>query len=246
MGNTVFHPKGPLPLFLTDLERDTVGWREADKFRYLRVLDHMFRQGAFIPDDDDYLAKIMELHKGRGWRETVALIRSKLTRLDLAESETKGFANDVLTALQSVSYSICLTQKRILLDVKKAKDHAAKSAKGGYAKAAKNSAPGRNQAVPPYLSKKESKKEGAGAPLQYAFLGDVIRLKFDDLERWRSAYHNIPNIEGELTSYDDYLVNEGLSNGDKWFHRTSAWLRKKDAEYAGRASDGSGERVAVI
>jgi len=259
MGSTMFHPKGPLPLFLADFERDTIGWREADKFRYLRVLDHMFHQGGFIPDDDDYLVKIMEFRKGRGWRDTVALIRSKLTRLDQAESETKALATTLLPALQtedlsvskalakrlqSVSYSICLTQKRILLDVQKAKDRAAKSAKGGHAKAGTNPAPGTNQAVPPYLSKKERKKEAADAPRRYAFLGEVIRLKFDDLERWRSAYPNIPNIEGALTSHDDYLVSQGLSNGDKWFHRTSAWLRNKDAEYAAKAQ--AGQRVAAI
>ena len=79
---------------------------------------------------------------------------------------------------------------------------------------------------------KKEREEDADAPRQYAFQGKVIRLKFDDLERWRSAYRNIRNIEGDLTSYDDYLVSEGLSNGDKWFHRTSSWLRKQDAEYA--------------
>ena len=246
MDNTVFHPKGPIPLFLADLERDTVGWREADKYRYLRVLDHLYHQGGFIPDDDDYLAKIMELHKGRGWRDTVALIRSKLTRLDLAESETKAFANDLLTALQSVSYSICLTQKRILLDVKKAKDHAAKSAKGGYAKAAKYSAPGTNQAVPPYLSKKESKKEGADAPRRYAFEGRIIRLNSRDLETWRGRFTNIPNIEAELTSYDAYLSDQPANEQKRWFQRTPAWLARKDAEYAGKANGSSGERVAAI
>ncbi len=50
MADDLFRPKGPLPLFLADFERDTVGWREADKFRYLRVLDHVFHQGGFIPD----------------------------------------------------------------------------------------------------------------------------------------------------------------------------------------------------
>ena len=107
MDNTMFRPKGPLLLFLADFERDTVGWREADKFRYLRVLDHMFHQGGFIPDDDDYLAKIMGFRKGRGWRDTVALIRSKLTRVDLAESETKALATTLLPASQTEDLSVC-------------------------------------------------------------------------------------------------------------------------------------------
>ena len=244
MADGIFRPKGPLMLFLADFERDTVGWREADKFRYLRVIDHMFHQGGFIPDDDDYLADVMELRKGRGWRESVALIRSKLTRLDDAELETKRFANDLLTALQTVSFSICLTQKRILRDVQKAKDRAAKSAKGGYAKAGANPAPGKIRALPPYPEKKEVSKNGADAPRQYVFNGKVIRLKSDDLECWRSAYSHIDDLEAELTSYDDYLTGEGLNSGDKWFPRTSAMLRKKNAEYAAKSS--SGERVAAI
>ena len=244
MDSSIFHPKGPLSLFLTDLENDTIGWREADKFRYLRVLDHMFHQGGFIPDADDYLADIMDLRKGRGWRNTVALIRSKLIILDLAEPETKAFANDLLTALQTVSYSICLTQKRVLRDVKKAKEHAAKSAKGGHAKAEKYSAPGSAQAVPPYLSKKESKKEGAGAPRQYAFEGEVIRLKSANLETWRSRFKNVPNLEAELTSYDAYLSDQPEEERKRWFHRTPAWLARKDAEYAAKAT--AGERVAAI
>ena len=169
----IFHPKGPLMLFLSDFERDTIGWREADKFRYLRVLDHLFHQGGFIPDDDDYLADVMELRKGRGWRDTVTLIRSKLTRLDDADSVIKELAITLLPALQnedltvckafakrlqSISFRVCLTQKRILLDVQKAKDRAAKSAKGGHAKAVTNPAPGKIRAVPPYLTKKERRK----------------------------------------------------------------------------------------
>ncbi len=95
----------------------------------------------------------------------------------------------------------------------------------------------------PSLKKEE---EGADAPRRYAFEGRVIKLNSDDLERWRSAYFNIPNIEGDLTSYDDYLLSQDLSNSDKWFQRTSAWLRSKDADYAAEAKSGSGERVAAI
>ena len=62
-------------------------------------------------------------------------------------------------------------------------------------------------------------------------------------ETWRAAFKNLPNIVAELTSYDDYLTSEGLTNGDKWFHRTSAWLRKRDADYAAKPS---GERVPAI
>ena len=142
MDNPPFHPKGPFPLFITDLERDTVGWREADKFRYLRVIDHIFRQGGYIPDDDDYLAEIMGLRKGRGWRQTVALIRSKLTPHKLDYEATKRFTNGLVTPLQTVSFSVWLSQKRVLKDIKKAKAHSEISRKGGLAKAVKFPADG--------------------------------------------------------------------------------------------------------
>ena len=149
MTDSLFRPKGPLPLFMADFERDTVGWNLADKYRYLLVIDHMFRQGGFIPDSENYLAEIMRLRKGRGWRETVALIRSKLTPLNLTQPESKAFAKDFLTALQSVSFFICLSQKRVLLDVKNARDRADKSRKGGHAKAAKNLPQADTRALPP-------------------------------------------------------------------------------------------------
>ena len=65
----------------------------------------------------------------------------------------------------------------------------------------------------------------------YAFTGQVIRLTTFDLERWRTAYKNIPNLEAELTSCDDYLVGKRVANSDEWFARASGWLRRSDAEY---------------
>ena len=120
MADGIFHPKGPLSLYLDALERDTVGWSAADKYRYLLVIDHLFHQGGFMPDDDGEIAEVMQLRKGRGWRDTVALIRSKLLPLDLTKPDSKAFANDFLTGLQTVSFFVCLSQKRVLSDVKKA------------------------------------------------------------------------------------------------------------------------------
>lgn len=243
MDNPPFRPKGPLPLFLADFERDTVGWRAADKFRYLRVLDHIFRQGGYIPDDDDYLAEVMGLRKGRGWRQTVGLIRSKLTRHKLDADTTKRFANGLLTPLQTVSFSVWLSQKRVLADIEKAKAHSEISRKGGLAKAVKYPADGTRYGTASFSLSKKKKKEGADAPRQYAFVGRVIRLKSDDLETWRSRFKHIPNIEAELTSYDGFLSVKSEDERRRWFHRTPAWLAKKDAEYAAKPS---GERVPAI
>ena len=57
----------------------------------------------------------------------------------------------------------------------------------------------------------------------------MIRFIPDALERWRRAFKNIPNLEGALESYDAYLEDEGLTNGDKWFVRTAAKLARLEA-----------------
>ncbi len=78
--------------------------------------------------------------------------------------------------------------------------------------------------------KLESKKEA-----HFAFTGSVIRLTPFELERWRTVYKNIPDLEAELTSYDDWLDGQDVANGDAdWFSRTSSKLRTVNAEYAAK------------
>ena len=72
----------------------------------------------------------------------------------------------------------------------------------------------------------------------------IIRLNSDVLETWRRRFHNIPNIEATLTNYDTYLADQPEKERKRWFHRTPAWLEKKDAEYAAKIT--AGERVAAI
>ena len=79
MTTALFKPKGPFPLWLADFEEDQVGWSYEDKFLYLRLLNHLWREGGHIPDDDDYLVQAMGMHKGRGYRRKLDLIRSKLS-----------------------------------------------------------------------------------------------------------------------------------------------------------------------
>ena len=252
MDSVIFRPKGPLPLYLADFEADTVGWRAADRYLYLRVLDHMFHQGGFIPDDDGYLLEVMELRKGRGWRKTVALIRSKLTRLDLIDPETKAFANGLLTALQTVSYRVCLSQKRILRDVQKAKDRAAKSAKGGHAKAGTNPAPGKIRAVPPSPSLEGREGEGRTSSTdsptseppprkanarksraaRYVFEGQVVRLTEAHFKQWQRSFPNILDLTGALQSRDDFLASKAPEDVSNWFVSTAAWLANRNEKAA--------------
>lgn len=77
----------------------------------------------------------------------------------------------------------------------------------------------------------ENKKEtnDAGA---FAFAGNVIRLKQDQFDRWKSTYHAIPDMRSELQSLDDWLHgNLAPQDRAKWFHRASGALRKAHQRY---------------
>ena len=189
---------------------------------YISLICHFINKDRVVPDDDRHLARICNMGARRYRTVKQTLIDGDFIGVRDGHIWIEKSANQwKKDASFSSSQRVKAEKKNRLFRANALENHNSGSA-GADAGAG---------AIPSPSLKKE--REGADAPRQYEFKGKVIRLESDDLERWRSAYRNIPNIEGDLTSYDDYLVNEGLSNGDKWFHRTSAWLRKKDAEYAG-------------
>ena len=59
---------------------------------------------------------------------------------------------------------------------------------------------------------------------RYAFEGRTVRLTFDDYNRWRRSYSKI-DILSHLQSIDDWFEANPDAKG-KWFHATSAMLRK--------------------
>ena len=200
---------------------------------YITLICHFIDKDRVVPDNDRHLARICNMGTRRYRTVRSALIDGDFISVRDGHIWLEKSANQwKKDASFSRSQRDKAEKKQRLIRAKALEQNNSHSAGGGA-----GAGP-----IPSLSLKKE--EEGADAPRQYVFEGRVIRLKSDDLERWRSAYPNIGNIEGDLTSYDDYLVNQGLNNGDKWFHRTSAWLRKMDAEYAAKSS--SGQRVAAI
>lgn len=66
----------------------------------------------------------------------------------------------------------------------------------------------------------------------YAFLGKVIKLKPDDLDRWRKQYSAIPDIQAELASLDDFYASDQCSPAERknWFIRCSKALDNRHQE----------------
>jgi hypothetical protein len=76
----------------------------------------------------------------------------------------------------------------------------------------------------------EEGKKAPDAGSRYAFAGQVIRLDQRDLDRWRTTFHAIPDITGELTSIDAWLCGKGKANKANWFHVVARLLNTKHQE----------------
>ncbi len=161
----LFKPRGPFPLFLDDFERSTLDWAAADRYAYLRVLYHLWDQGGFIPDDDELLLKIMGLRKGRGYREKLALIRSKLQTYPLTKPLTKALAFDEAKRL--------LFQQRVLNDLEKAKRHSDMSRYAVSQRRDRQPTDGKT-GILPHTHTIERKKEDGGSAECFEVARDVF------------------------------------------------------------------------
>jgi predicted nucleic acid-binding Zn-ribbon protein len=75
--------------------------------------------------------------------------------------------------------------------------------------------------------KKERAPDGA-----YAFVGNVIRLKPDQFDRWRRSFPDL-DLTARLQQRDDWLANDADDRTKKkWFIPTSNWLAKLQQEAA--------------
>jgi uncharacterized protein YdaU (DUF1376 family) len=87
--------------------------------------------------------------------------------------------------------------------------------------------------APPPSPSEEGKKEeegGATAPRgKYVFRGRVIRLTQAHYDEWRKTYHAIADHKAELSTIDDWLVENPREDG-KWFHHVKGMLNRKHQE----------------
>ena len=73
--------------------------------------------------------------------------------------------------------------------------------------------------------------DGADAPSgTYAFFGRTIRLKPNDLERWRRTFHSIADLDAELSAIDAWFEGQDEAKRKQWFHVTAGSLNRKHQE----------------
>jgi MarR family protein len=76
-----------------------------------------------------------------------------------------------------------------------------------------------------------NKNFSAGNKPAYAFEGQVIHVRPAELERWKRAFPDIPDVEAVLEHCDGYMADHPSKDG-KWFHRALGWLKNENAKYA--------------
>jgi len=70
--------RGYFPLWLDDLEKSTLGWTDEMRFKYLRVLAWLRREGGFMPCADRALMQVAQINPGRGSAARLEQLKSKL------------------------------------------------------------------------------------------------------------------------------------------------------------------------
>lgn len=95
----------------------------------------------------------------------------------------------------------------------------------------------------------ERKEEGGGADAPrggYEFSGSTIRLRGNDLARWKATYHAIPDIPAELMALDAWFEKQPDAKKKGWFHVASGALNRKHQELlAARVRENEGPRVPL-
>lgn len=82
-------------------------------------------------------------------------------------------------------------------------------------------------ATQPRHTQEEGKEIKEDKNTHYAFFGRTIKLNDADLERWRTRYHAVCDIEAELGALDDWISRQDEETRKGWFHVASGSLNKK-------------------
>ena len=165
-----YRPKGPFRLFVQDLICDTATWGDDERFRYIRLLDHLWTQGGWIPDDLAYIAAVSGINRVKNWEEKAILLKCKL----VSHAEKPGF----------------LTQKRVLRDLAKAFEISQKRAAAGQqgGRPTKASDKANEKQLLATSHKPLNREEGAAALFPPSENADECELAF---QSWNILAHEL-------------------------------------------------------
>lgn len=203
-----------------DFIHGTMSLSLEEKGAYSLCLDLIYDRGGAIPDDARWLSGIC----GVSMRKWNSLRQSLIEAGKLASND--GLLMNARAGLELVSMEF---QRR---------NQAEAGAKGGRKRAENDAAAKENNDLAQATLKpieeiredKKEKEEGGVKPPIYAFCGSTIRLRSDDLEKWRDAFHAIPDFHAELASLDAWFSSQPEVKRKAWFHTTAGALNRKHQE----------------
>lgn len=89
------------------------------------------------------------------------------------------------------------------------------------------------------------KKDSPASGTINGFVGTTIKVTDRDLEKWKKAYHAVPDMLAELTKADDYISTNPSDDG-KWYFRVSSWLERVHKTALKKTADVYDPRVGAI
>jgi uncharacterized protein YdaU (DUF1376 family) len=200
-----------MPLFVADYLADTAHLTTQQHGAYMLLIMNYWQRGGPLPDDDVRLAKIARVGP-REW-----------TRMRDTISEFFSIADG-----QWLHSRITTELARVEAKSLKSKRAAQASVQRRFGERSTPAEPTEAQAHT--QADKEEKEGGSGGKPpanNYAFFGRTIRLKPSDLERWRQAFHGIPDMEAELIALDAWFEGQDDAKRKQWFHVTAGSLNRK-------------------
>ncbi len=226
MTTGIFKPKGPFPLWLADFEEDQVGWSYEVKFLYLRLLNRLWREGGYIPDDDDYLVEAMGMHKGRGYRQKIELIRSKLS----TKRVSKGVANGIAIGIGPNEAKPLVFQKRLLKHLEKARNRSGIASNAAKARWKSKDADGIGSddvsALPPTPTLKENKQQ---LEAEQADCYRAARGLFPNHGADRDPGGLVNKLLSVMTAPDVLAaIERAKSAEDPWPYLWGVWRKRKN------------------
>lgn len=224
-----------MPLYIADYLGDTTHLGAMESGAYLHLIMDYWQNGR-LPDDERKLARIARL-TDKEWKASKATLKSffydgwKHKRIDneiqvaarIAESNTEKAREAANrrwakhnTEKREAMLGACLEQ-----------------CSGDAQTDATTDAPECTLHTSHFIEKEIG---GAEAPAEkvipmrrYVFEGRTVKLEQSAFDRWKKAYHAIPDFQAALQAADDYYSENPPKDG-KWFFPVSRWLEKQHTQ----------------
>lgn len=197
-----------------DFIEGTVGMSFELKATYRLLLDLIYMRAGGLPDDARYISGILGCSV-RAWNKH----RSKLIEAGKIKIENGIISN--FRADKEIETLGKFQEKQRENRSRPNKNNGLQSPRFDHS---------RVQITEPDTEPYKKKDSPPSAVTDFVFVGNVIRLKRDQRDKWAQSYPAIPDLMAELQKADDYYTANPLNDPKKWIWPVSRWLDRAHKE----------------